>query len=238
LYRWTHARICRALLLTLGALIVPIVAAADPIVIYVAPDNTYQNSANNPCVFYGPATDCAPDPAGWPLPEGPTNNDFDTLTQTYTGADFDAWLNFVGDAFILGLDINDTNVAQTLDPFTISFFDGSSNLLGSYTLTSPVPVPGISNGVGYADYILAAGCSGTASDVATSAFDACSNYLPFVLPNGTASLSMTFGYQTGNDGPDKVFAIPQESVTVPEPAMFLLLGTGLVAAARRRFAKR
>jgi hypothetical protein len=243
--RWTVFQKRLILILALLAAAVPAMATASDINIFVAPDNTYQNTANNPCVFYGPGG-CPSDPAGWLDPASPTNGDFTTLTQTYTGTYFDgasgSWIDIVGDTFILGLDINDQGGAtgtQTLDPFTISFFGASSNLLGSYTLASPTAVPGVSNGTGYADYILAAGCSGTVSDVLTSDFNACSTYLPFVLPSGTASIQMTFGYTTGNDGPDKVFAIPMESSTVPEPASLFLFGVGAAAvAARRRFAAR
>jgi hypothetical protein len=217
------------LVVALIAATVPSLAMAAPITVYQAPAGVYQDTASNPCVFYGPGV-CPNDPAAWPDPAGPTNGDFDTLTRSYVGGDFDEWLNVVGSSFVLGLHIRDSQGTQTLDPFTISFFDAASNPLGSYTLLSPVAVP--TTGIdGFADYILAAGCGGAVSDTGAGP-DACSSYLPFVLPDGTASLQMTFGFATGNNGPDKVFAVPYEA-SVPEPASLVLLGIGFIALSRR-----
>ena len=229
----------RRALLVLVATALPAAAGAAPIVVYVAPDNTYQNSANDPCVFYGPGN-CAPDPDGWPTPAGPTNGGF-SLTQTYAGDDLEQWLTTVGSAFVLGLDVNQGNTVQTLSAFSITFFSGV-NSIGSYVLGAPLAVPAVSNGVGYADYLLAAGCAGTETNNEPN-IDACSNYLPFLVPDGTDSIVLNITYAGPNDGPDKVFAISQESgddndddpSEVPEPASVMLLGLGGAAMAVRRF---
>ena len=77
-------------------------------------------------------------------------------------------------------------------------------------------------------------------------------YTPFTEPTGTAYIVFNFGLTNGNDGPDKIFAIPQilnctipgscdpDLGEVPEPASLTMLGSGLVllvGSARRRFKK-
>lgn len=241
----------RTLKIALAAVVIAFASAtlaqAATITVYNAPNTVYQNTANNPCVFFGPGV-CPNDPALWPTPQGDTGGGTpftpNPLVQDYAGSDYTAWLTVVGTSFILGLDINDTQGTQTLSNYTINFYDASNVLLGQYIFSGTLTVPSGNNGVGYADYILAAGCLGTEAGSGNTL--TCTQYSPFLIPLGTASMTMTFGLTGANDGHDKIFAIPlggtqpcvgAQCTPVPEPATLLLLGGGLVALAvklRRR----
>jgi len=214
------------------------VAEAAGITIFTAPDKTYQNTTNNPCVFY--IHDCSKDPNGWPAPAVDTQNYTATpLTRTYVGADYTAWLNVVGPSFVLGYDINEADDPQTISNFTITFYGVADVQLGNYALAGPLSVPANANGNGYADYILAAGCLGTVGGTGVAA--TCSQYSPFLIPNGTLKIVMTYNMSVFNDGGEQVFAVPQpvprctDCGPVPEPATGILfvLGSGVAAVAYR-----
>lgn len=225
-----------------ASLVLAPVAEAAGISIFTAPDKTYQNTTNNPCVFYGPGN-CS-DPSGWPAPAGDTQGfTANPLVQTYDGSNYTAWLSVVGTAFILGYDINQANgkPAQSLTNLSITFYDSANSQISNYTMGSlPLAVPANANGNGYADYVLTAGCSGVIIGSGVSA--TCSQYSPFVVPNGTVKIVMTFNMANDNDGAEQIFAVPMAAPpcttncgTVPEPATgtLLALGSGLMAVAYR-----
>jgi hypothetical protein len=231
-----------------GSLALAPTAQAAGISIFSAPDGTYQNGTNAPCVFY--IHSCSKDPKApqdgpfdWPTPAGPTDDYTATeLTNTFDGADYlGPWKTYVGSAFILGFDINQNGGAQTLTNLTIKFYGPLDVLLSDYTFGGlPLDVPANANGNGYADYIFAAGCDGTIAG-GTGVAATCDDYAPFLVPNGTVKIVMTYNLANFNDGAEQIFAIQQAAPrctdcgSVPEPATgtLLALGAGLVAVASR-----
>jgi hypothetical protein len=221
---------CRlVVLIAFAFLLVPAQARASSIQIYSIPvHNTHQDYL---CIFAGTSS-CPQDPSGFPAPVTDTNGDFPTLTHIYAGSTLTNWNTFVGSSFVLGLDVNSASPHQTLSNLTLTFLDASNAQIGSTWTITPILIPDIHNGEGWADYVLAAGCAGS---VYSTAFpiDSCTQYQPFVTPAGTASITFTFGFGgTGNDGHDDLFAIPYTDSVVPEPGTLLMVGGGLLLIAR------
>ena len=202
--------------LTLGLLLgLAVPAHAGPISIFsVEGANTYANTENNPCVFFGPGqSGCNKNPTGWTM-QGDTGGgdpfNPNPLTITYGDdpGELALFADNVGANFLLGLDINDTSTAQFLSNTTITFFSSTGTTLGSYTFDDgPLDVPNSNNGEGFADYILSAGCEDLGGAQGSGNEATCTDFTPFTAPAGTREITFTFGLTGFNDGPDKLFLI-------------------------------
>ena len=129
-------------------------ASASGMSIFTAPDKTYANTVDTPCIFYGPGNSgCNKDPSGWLTPAGPTNGSFNPLTQTYAGTDYTEWNSVVGSTFVLGFDVNDTSTPQTLAQMRIEYFSAGNALLGADEFAPATLTPSNANGTGWADYV-------------------------------------------------------------------------------------
>jgi hypothetical protein len=237
-----------AIALFLGSVMVAGPAQASPISIYTAPDQTYQNGLNNPCVFYGPGACNGADP-NWSFVGNTGNpNPYTPYPLTITYGDDPGELalfgQYVGREFLLGLDMNEVpNLPQTLDNLTINFFDVNGVNIGGYAFAPAVSAPANSNGGGWADYVLSAGCLGTVGGGA-GVLATCTNYAPFIAPAATRQVTFTFGLNPSSPGADTLFLISAgrngvptpfgevPTTPAPEPASLFLLGSGLLGVVR------
>ena len=178
--------------------------------------NTYQQTTNSPCVI---GNQSCKNPAGFDVTTISANPAGDTYNMvqspTYTVSQIETIVG--SNAFWVGIDINQTNVPQTLDYFAMTVNGVVVDLFS--TLTS---VPSSNNGNGYADYLL--------------------ETFKLASFSGTDSVQFIMNMPLANDGAEQFFligAVPTTPppATTPEPSSLLLFGTGLAAAAglaRRR----
>jgi len=152
----------------------------------------------------------------------------DTISGTnYTGGQLANLLQALGSgqlSFSIGIDVNDTNVAQTLESFF--FIDLTSHtILAAY---SPGPggtlIPSLNNGTGFPDYTL--------NGLTLANLDLGHEYTFFARISGA------------NDGLDRFFIVPQVNAVpgpiagagLPGVAAGAIALIGLVRARRRRSA--
>lgn len=162
----------------------------------------YQQTTNSPCIFG--ESNCQ-NPSGFDYASG-TGGGISSysLAESYTVGQL---TQIAGDFFYVGLDINQTSDPQTLQVFTIAFGDALT-----YALPSPVSVPSLSNGTGYADYYLSA-----------------PNKTGFSLlgldPNSIVTFRTTM--DPANDGGEQFYVLAAPAA-VPEPISTVLVSSGML----------
>ena len=178
----------------------------------------YQQTTNNPCVIGDPSCN---NPATFPnFTTLPVATSYDSLSPLYTVADI---RGVVGNTIVMGFDINDTSVTQTLSLFTM-LINGSvvDTYTGAPTLVPPTTGGG--NGNGYADYTF-------------TGFTDLTSY------KTTDTVQFHVIMPLVNDGREEFFLLSANGggggQAVPEPVSFLLAGGGLIGIyfLRRRQAK-
>jgi PEP-CTERM motif len=125
-----------------------------------------------------------------------------------------------GNAFTMGLDYNQSNVAQTLNLFEALYYtdDDDAAFLSSQVFDVVTVLPVNHNGAGFSDFLLSG----------------------FVIP-GSATHVKFHANWFNNSGADRYFLIGADAVAIPEPSTWLLTATGLAGLfyrGRRRHARR
>jgi hypothetical protein len=175
----------------------------------------YQQQTNSPCIIGENSCQQGTFPA--PTLLEPNADSFDVFSPTYTVAFLEG---IVGNSFFVGLDVNQTSVAQQLSTFQMLV---NGQVVDTYNVpNTPVPqTVGGGNGTGYADYLL-------------------TGFTPLSAFNDTDSVSFRAVMPLVNDGREQFFLISDGGgvppAEIPEPGTWALLASGVlfIAAGRKK----
>lgn len=196
----------------LGLLAFNAPVSAETLSLTVAPDKTYQHTGNSPCIISG--QNCNKQPDGFKYTEYKNTGDTKTVEASSPTYFVGQLLDMFASGFSVGIDINQSNKAQTLD-FFYMLVNGA--IVDSYE-GSKGNVPAINNGDGWADYLL-------------TGFTDLSKY------QSDATVQFKLKLIDLNAGAESFFLVLNPAVSavpLPASALFMMTGLGGMALRRRR----
>lgn len=149
-----------------------------------------------------------------------------SLTRTFAEL---GWLNAGEIRIIANLNETGASISATLTNLVMTIYNSAGGVVFSSGPFTPVFFPDIAQGTGQSGFVFLL-------DAAQRA--ALNAAIPNFSANPTYRVGLAASWDSIDDGPETFFAarVPSLPDPIPEPATFVLIGTGLVAASlvRRR----